>query len=356
MNLRVPLKFGLALILFTACAILAPAQEADVDCAATDVETSYEFLSTATGQQVAVNFQNISQRSCRLWSGAGLSFADAHHGHSIWTEDCRNCSEDGKARQGKALDLRPQSYAHLLGSWSNKALGDSKCQEGGDIAGAINQDVQHQYRVSSGELLGDVCSVVFTDSYMAGRFPEEGAHPRLQSSVQIKLSPSGEHIYARDSFWLNAEVLDSGGMLPLNAQSCPDLFLHIRSSKGSDTLLELHQPCVRSAQGSFQFQISTRGWVALGATDLIQVELLALAGSAQAARVEMVKSNRVSLNVRDTESIPRSWGPEVRGLAVSLVLDKENYVLGEDIPLRLPWRTSRLMELWRVENCRVSRD
>src|SRR3954464_7174623 len=37
----------------------------------------------------------------------------------------------------------------------------------------------------------------------------------------------------------------------------------------------------------------------------------------------------------DQNATPRDWGPETKGLAVSLVLDKDHFAIGEDIPLRM---------------------
>jgi hypothetical protein len=39
--------------------------------------------------------------------------------------------------------------------------------------------------------------------------------------------------------------------------------------------------------------------------------------------------------VTDAASIPRKWGPQVKGVAVDLTLDKDTYELGRDIPLHI---------------------
>jgi len=63
-------------------------------------------------------------------------------------------------------------------------------------------------------------------------FPGGRGTTKTPSRVEIKLSPSGDKMYSSDSFWLNAEVLDSDGVLPLDARSCPDLFSSYSSGEG----------------------------------------------------------------------------------------------------------------------------
>ena len=159
--------------------------------------------------------------------------------------------------------------------------------------------------------------------------------------MEIKLSPSGDKMYSSDSFWLNAEVLEAMVFSHSMRILVPICFLHTRAEKGTDTFLELHWPCVTSPQvaspgRAFQFQIPTRSWAALMPVDLIRVEVLALAVLARASRVEMfISFECVNFECTCYSGYAKIWGPEAKGLAVSLVLDRDNYVLGEDIPLRL---------------------
>jgi hypothetical protein len=49
----------------------------------------------------------------------------------------------------------------------------------------------------------------------------------------------------------------------------------------------------------------------------------------------LVASNILNLRTLDPVTIPRTWGPESKGLAIDLFLDKDNYFWGEDIALRM---------------------
>jgi hypothetical protein len=65
------------------------------------------------------------------------------------------------------------------------------------------------------------------------------------------------------------------------------------------------------------------------------VQFYLVAGPANAAQVAMTASNQLPMKIVDPATIPPVWGPETAGIAVSLVLDKENYKTGDDIPLRI---------------------
>ncbi len=55
----------------------------------------------------------------------------------------------------------------------------------------------------------------------------------------------------------------------------------------------------------------------------------------------LVASNALAMTIVDPATIVPAWGPEVAGLAVSLVLDKQDYSVGEDVPLRINIETFR---------------
>jgi hypothetical protein len=70
-----------------------------------------------------------------------------------------------------------------------------------------------------------------------------------------------------------------------------------------------------------------------------------LAAPAQARDVALIASNALAITIVDPATIPPAWGQETAGLAVSLVLDKQDYSVGEDVPLRI-----------NIENFRADRD
>jgi hypothetical protein len=338
----------LALILLASCPPSAWASVPDVaapDCSAADLDVSYQFVNQSANEQVIVNFRNISQRPCTLRPGAGVSFADLRHGHSISTKECQNCDADGRANRWDPITVAVGATAYLVVSWEAAPVdGSGSCQEGGELNSYVNSDLKHGYSIWSRRLLRDVCSVVRFDSYFPGAFGEVneqlGNDAQRKASVTINLTPSGEVYYADDSFWLYADISDPDEVLPPGEHSCPALLLRTRASDGTAVLEDADGRCRITPAGErpgrlIRFEMSTRWEGALATRDEIRVELLALLGSSHAAQVEMASSNALTLHAVTSASLPRRWGPEVKGLAVSLSLDKETYVLGEDIPLRL---------------------
>ncbi|HEV2699305.1 MAG TPA: hypothetical protein VGU90_15025, partial [Terriglobales bacterium] len=65
------------------------------------------------------------------------------------------------------------------------------------------------------------------------------------------------------------------------------------------------------------------------------VQLFFLASSSQAQELTMLDSNKVQIAIVDPVNMPRKWGERIKGLSVSLALDKDEYDLGEDVPLRI---------------------
>jgi hypothetical protein len=339
---------ALALALLPGCIPSAWASAPDVaapDCSAADLDVSYQFLNQSANEQVIVNFRNTSQRPCTLRPGAGASFADLRQGHSIWTKECQNCDADGRTKRVDPVAVAVGATAYLVVSWEAAPVGGSdSCQGGGVFNSYVNDDLKHGYSIWSPLLLRDVCSVVRFDSYFPGAFAEAneklGSDAQPKAPVTIHLTPSGEVYYADDSFWLYADISDPDEVLPLGEHSCPALLLRTRASDGTAFLEDAAgqcriMPAGESSGRSIRFEMSTRGRGALATPDEIRVELLALLTSSRAAQVEMVSSNALTLHAVTSASLPRRWGPEAKGLAVSLSLDKDTYVLGEDIPLRL---------------------
>jgi hypothetical protein len=290
-----------------ACAPTAFAQETAPVCSAADLDVSYRFLNSPPNERVIVTFQNISQRSCTLWPGASacvprgvgwVVFGDYRHGHNIWTTNCLNYDADGKPRSQPPITIATGQTTYLIVSWDTVSVGSTACQEGGTLNGFM-------FSMWAGSLLGDVCSVVHIDAYYPGTFGSGkttlkiGAPPKPQS-VAIKLSPSGDVFYGDDSFWLYADISDSTGILPLDARSCPPMFIKTRTFDGTNSFEEIGGQCQVTENGpnlgrSIRMKIWTMGRGAFAGADT-RVEALALLNAPHAPEVEMAASNAIVLH------------------------------------------------------------
>lgn len=312
-------------------------QKASPDCSAADLDTSYQFKNDGPTEQIILTFRNISNRPCTLHSGDGVMFGDYRHGHNIWTKECRNCEPDGAPKRVPSIEVAVGAGAQLLVTWKTRATpGGEKCQEGGTVNG-------NAWNIWAVSLVGDVCSIVRVDSDLPESSGEQDLHKQdgtNQRPVTIKLSGSGDTVYSLDSFWLHIIIEDREGALELKENSCPLLLVHIRGSDGSSSLHEMSGRCEITQRAeqpgrTIRLDLASLGWGALGAPVEHSVQVVAVLGSPQAPQVDMVSSNTLKLRTMDPVTIPRTWGPESKGLAISLFLDKDIYLLGEDIPLRM---------------------
>ena len=318
-------------------AIPSASQKVSPDCAASDLDTTYQFTNQLTTERVIVTFRNISGHSCIFHPGDGVTFGG--NGHNIWTKECRNCEPDGTPKIVGQLEVATGASAQLFVTWKTQAdVGGEACQEGGTLNG-------NAWSIWSVSLLGNVCSVVLVDSYLPEAVDEQKQNLRSQTVpnerlVTITLTASGETVYSLDSFWLHLTLEDRKGELELKENSCPLLFVRTRGSDGSTSLQEESGFCHLTPLGqqpgrSIRLDLATLGWGALGTPVDHSVQVFALLGSPDAQQVEMVTSNTLNLRTLDPATIPRTWGPESKGLAISLFLDKGTYLLGENIPLRM---------------------
>lgn len=303
------------------------------ECAASTLDINFHFANEPSTESVLVTLGNISDRTCMMQPGQGVMFGDYRQGHNIWTKDCRNCDSAGKPKMIAPLQLAPGKVAGLRVVWQTKfAPGGEPCQEGGEMNGTF-------WSIWADTLLRDVCSVVNVESYFP--VPDESrSDVDRDSSVKVSLSSSGNTNYWLDSFWLDITILDPNALLKLGEHSCPPLFFQMRSSEGTTTLQKASgyctvRPLPQAPGRSINLNLSTMGWGALGAPGTHTIQLLTPHDSASAERVVMIGSNTLKVQTVDPVTMPRKWGPESKGLAISLFLDKAVYPVGEDIPLRM---------------------
>jgi len=336
---RVPLL--ISLLLTIAAAAAQPTTPAAPDCAAADLDASFTFVNNPPSDQlVAIDFRNVSARACVLRGGNGAMFDDFHDGHNIWTKDCRNCSPDGAQKIVPPLTLTPGETGHFLLRWKNTATnGSEPCQPSDGFNTNVNSD-RHSYLVAAPSLLTSVCSVVEADSYLPGPFPDKV--PETPRGAAITLTSSDSVLYAGDTFAFQAIVDDSAGQLPHDDRSCPVAFIRTRAADGSTALEEISSsarcvvtPSSNGGGRSTVMLIRAPGLGVLNEPGSTSVAIYALSGSPRAHEIAMIESNALQINIVDPAAMPRTWGTQVKGVAVSLGLDKTDYKLGEDIPLRI---------------------
>jgi hypothetical protein len=147
--------------------------------------------------------------------------------------------------------------------------------------------------------------------------------------------------YAGDSFPFRLQIQDPNESLALDEKSCPVIFIRTRDAAGFAMFHQLpaFRKCILDAAApsgrSIRLEVRAPGLGVLNTPGSTRVQFYVLAGPAGAREVALLPSNALEMTILDPVKISPAWGPEVSGVAASLVLDKRQYRTGEDIPLRI---------------------
>ncbi len=308
------------------------------ECQPAALDATVAFANQADENVVAVNYRNISEHGCLLNGGIGAMFDNWHEGHNIWAKECRNCDAAGTAQPVVPLLLAPGESGYFLLRWKNVANGSEPCQD----SDGFNTD---GIVVVAPSLLAHVCSVVDERSFLPGTFPS-GANsgrtsPVAEVAPSIELTAPYSVFYAGDSFPFRAVVRDPKQQLALDDRSCPITFIRTRDENGS-TMFHQASWFLRcktadpSSEGrSIEMELRAPGLGVLNTLGRTSVQFYILTGPANAFNVALAPSNQLAMKILDPTITPPAWGPETAGISVSVVLDKQSYKNGEDVPLRI---------------------
>jgi hypothetical protein len=287
------------------------------ECKAADLDVTVQFLNDAPSDQVvALNFQNVSERSCILSGGIGAMFNDVRHGHSIWTKECRNCSSEGKAKPIDPVTIATGDFGHMVLRWKSASLDKGAvCQQ----AGGFNTD---SFLLVAPNFIQNVCSAVNVDSYLPGPFVADplvgDKDDRTPPSTGVKLEVSDSTMYAGDMFSFHVTVDDRRQELQLNEGSCPMTFIRTRTAGGATALEEisLHPKCAITAGNDgariIRMEISDPGLGVLNQIGNSSIQFQVLAGSPSASRVRMIASNKID------DILQSSTVPDVTSMKLSI--------------------------------------
>lgn len=326
---------GLAFAVFgCVCTPVAqPAQESVPSCLPAVLDANVAISNVPPDEQmVLVNYRNVSGTACVLQGGIGVMFDNWHEGHNIWAKECRNCASPGTSSIPETLVLAPGQSGDLRLRWKSAAqVGGEPCI---DADGFNTTDIT----VVAPAVLHRVCSVVEEDSFLPGSFaPGSRAD---SGGLSISLATPDSSFYAGDSFPFRISINDPDAQIVLDDQSCPVIFIRTRDAAGFAMFHQLpaFRKCTLDTAGagrSIRLEVRAPGLGVLRTPGTTRVQFYLLAGPPEAPHVALLPSNALEMTILDPAKIPPAWGPEVSGVAASLVLDKPQYRSGEDVPLRI---------------------
>ena len=261
-------------------------------------------------------------------------FDNWHEGHNIWAKECRNCGRNETGKPAQSLALAPGESGYFLLRWKSIANGKEPCT---DADGFNTNDVT----VVAPSLLDKVCSAVDEQSFLPGDFGASRPDSDPDAGYSVELSTPDSVLRAGDSFPFRAVVSDPKGQLALDDHSCPITFIRTRDDSGGTMFHQISGFSPKCRVSSFgagrtiEIEMRAPGLGVLNIPGSTSVRFYVLVGPSSAREVALAASNALQMKIIDPATLTPNWGPELAGVAISLVLDKETYKTGEDVPLRI---------------------
>lgn len=334
----------------------APTEGSIPRCTTADLDATVQAAEgPSSWYTLAFNFRNISGHDCHLAQPSYPSFLNYSFPGNLPVKICRSCGEEPASGLPRAASsslsvLKAGEVAHVAYEWKTEPPDQgASCLQPQSLATSVNANLGHIYVVRSKELLREICSPVDVEGYAEGFYhstaPRSG--PVHTPAPNIKLHPDTSTYYPREPIDLYATALEPAALLPPDRHSCPDFIQRTRGPDGTTGWDEIGisaNPWLRcklaqaQAEGTGQ-KMTVRFnsghnnvWAGVGNTS---VTLLQVVGADESGNILMARSNTIRLHIGNNVTMKRQWGPQVKGVAVNVTLDKYTYKLGQDIPLHI---------------------
>jgi TPR repeat protein len=322
-----------------------PAAPRESPCKTADLDPTLN-LYDERGEQFSVTeeVRNRSTQPCRLDYASLIFQAEppSHPGALVkaHVDVCQNCNAAGQRARPGPMVLAPGSVAHVTISWrSTPSSDDSQCV----AMGAMYVDFGP---MSAGATLFPgapgipICSTVNAGWFVPGPDPKA----RRKGIATLQISAAKNSYFPREHMLLTVtsshpRTLSGAG------QPCPPFLQRIRYPNGRVMYVPL-------AGGDARCKIGSAGWTHSPGLSLLEVTLLANVywelGQYELQVLQyapfgkhrnqwrlVAKSGNFPYSLSSSYKIERTWGPEVKGLAATVTLEKTTYLLGEDVPLHI---------------------
>ncbi len=319
-------------------------------CEAEDLDIGFDAPDLSIDPSSMVfHFRNIEARPCVTQPTPKVWFTDRQL-HFADVQICLNCI-DGQAvdlREGKlGVLLRPQDAAHVTLSFKAKSDQPSTCKGANGISFSAAEIYPTGPQTFASVYLGSraipICSRVDVSPVTLDS-ANDPPRPGSSGWVSLKLSSARSTYFDQEQISLHVEAEGPSSLLKLNDRGCLTFIQRSRSPDGFTRFDEVGAYASRCRVTTESFGLPDRKvemdldaghlsrWSGRGehATD---VAYMAPPGQHEGAF--LATSNTLHLTIADASLIPRNWGPQTKGVAVDVTLDKDTYELGEDVPLHL---------------------
>jgi hypothetical protein len=305
------------------------------------------FLSSNNEMTVAFNLRNTSQNSCVPQLDVSFPMFDPEQSQKIKPFDlCTDCEDrlpNGEYRAHDPLVLNSGDVAHQTYRWKTVAPNET-------VTCLPLRALFNPVLVVAPTLFKPVCSEIAISRIYPGEFvpsaPNDESHTDEAERDEVFVLSSRKPRYFQDEmFTLHAGLADTVAAPP-SGKECPTLFLRERSPDGSTRFDEVRPNAFKTCetytlgsdrnadwQSGIEVDSGMRTrWSGIGEHSF---ELFQLVGSPRDAKIQFVRSNKLTLQIDDPALIARNWQGKVNGVGVDVTLDKDTYKLGEDVPLHI---------------------
>jgi hypothetical protein len=336
---------------FTVAAMVEPQTIPMQPCPSAALDITFEGTEDPNhNYALTIYKQNISAETCYVYTRSGGAWVTPDRGpEGSRVKVCYNCETGQPEPVTDRVILAPGHFAHQTRRWeTTPADASTSCVtatamtwEGGEANGYI--------RLSSPSLLKPICSRLTAMDYTAA-----AASPALTTASRqpvIHWDNGADVSYSRERIPLRVRVEDPGHELLLDEHSsCPRLFLRtpdVRTQRGMPTNDffedEIQNPTCKIEPGGskgkppvYVMEFDSSYVIAEDRENSgeFTFNVSALAGAM--GRYSLVGTTKnFHLSMINGKVLVRNWGPAVEGLAASLILDKDTYEVGEEIPLHV---------------------
>ena len=320
-------------------------------CEAADLDIRFDPPDRSVSPtSIALHFQNITGRACRLFTTPSVGFRNGSRDAEIPTYD--NCTA-GRQKDPWKIILPAQGTATTTLSFKTEAEGASECRKvtdiqvnavvppnecpGNDLSPHLrNKSFGHEIRIWLGAAVLPICGRL--DAAPATLEAAAKAVPASASGVTLKVTTDKSDYYAGVPIPLHITIEGPSELLPTDAWGRVPLMERKRTPDGSTWFEPVTQAAARDATGSAAKPGFRRVEIEVpegGGPGENTVELAYMAQAGKQVGNLLARSDIVHLNIAKPAARPWTWGARVDGVAVDLALGKDTYELGEKVPMHI---------------------
>jgi hypothetical protein len=329
-------------------------------CDPDSIDGTFSFADQPAGEQtVSLHFRNASKTACLLRGEPSPTFAVDEH--SMFVNRCwLLCDANDKQlpvpeqQPGNQVFLAPDERAEVDLHW---AMTGESCQwaDWVDFVVQWKRTIGYQFIPSAWPI--HLCSPVRSSGYKAETRSQStaGMKDRL---LRVSILP--KTLYNDEPATLHVELVEQADSLT-DSTNCATLYIVAQDHSGGTRFSALPTLSASMQPSNTPEQIEEdkeRAWPSwkkdylrrcdipggqttadakmngLGLDSVTHIEWRT-ASSPDEAPVFLTTATHFT--VLDVETLPPNWGETVQGIHAGLSVDRESYVAGERVPLRLRW-------------------